>query len=245
MQVKLFFIRKTKALFLKLNLHEVFGWMNGFLHNLYYLNQFSEWASKITPNQYNDFYTNQFGSNKRFELYKNIYEIELKNDDHINYLEFGVAYGNTFRWWTDNVKNPNSKFYGFDTFEGLPEDWHLFKKGEMSPDGKYPEIAGDRHQFIKGLFQETLVAFIKEFKDDKRKVIHLDADLYSSTHFVLSILAPYLRKGDILIFDEFGVPTHEFKSFMEFTSSFYIKYEMLSSVNNYFQLAVKITDMPY
>jgi hypothetical protein len=245
MEFKLFLIRKIKALYLRFKLHKIFGIFNSFFYNLYYLNKFSEWASKNRDFKFNDFYSKSFVSNKRFELYQQIYDNELKNDDNINYLEFGVAYGNTFRWWTTNVKSVDAKFYGFDTFEGLPEDWHLFKKGDMSPDGKFPEIQGTRHTFVKGLFQNTLIDFLKRFNDDKRKVIHIDADLYTSTLFVLTTLAPLLRKDDIIIFDEFGVPTHEFKAFTEFVTSFYVKYQLITSVNNYFQLAIKIVETPF
>lgn len=41
----------------------------------------------------------------------------------------------------------------------------------------------------------------------------LDADLYPATLFTLTILAPYLNKGDIKLFDEFVVPTHEFMAY--------------------------------
>jgi hypothetical protein len=245
MKVQLFFIRKIKGIFLKLKLHVIFGWTNGFMKNLFYLNEFSKWRSKHSKVPFNDFYTLKFGSTKRFDIYDNIHETELKKDKNINYLEFGVAYGKTFRWWTENIKHPEARFFGFDTFEGLPEDWHLYKKGDMSPDGKYPVIEGNRHEFITGLFQETLYKFLDRFEDNKRKVIHLDADLYTSTLFVLTSLAKYLKPGDIIIFDEFGVPTHEFKAWTEFVKSFYIEYEVLGAVNNYFQLSLKITKTPF
>jgi O-methyltransferase len=47
-------------------------------------------------------------------------------------------------------------------------------------------------------------------------------------------------KGDIIIFDEFNVPMHEFKAFAEWVSSYYIKYEVIGAVNNFYQIAVKI-----
>ena len=69
----------------------------------------------------------------------------------------------------------------------------------------------------------------------------MDADLYSSTLFVLSNLIPYLRKDDILIFDEFGVPTHEFRAFTDVVSSYSLKFEVLGAINNYLQVAIKLT----
>jgi hypothetical protein len=74
----------------------------------------------------------------------------------------------------------------------------------------------------------------------RRKVIHLDADLYSSTLYVLTSMAPYLQAGDILIFDEFNVPLHEFKALMDFESAYYIKYDVIASMNNYFHVALKL-----
>ena len=111
----------------------------------------------------------------------------------------------------------------------------------MSSGNEQPPMPGNRHQYFQGLFQETLPGFIKNYKhSSKRKLIHMDADLYSSTLFVLTSLSPYIRKGDIILFDEFNVPMHEFKAFKEWTESFYIDYEVLGAVNNFYQTAIKI-----
>ena len=130
--------------------------------------------------------------------------------------------------------------FGFDTFEGLPEKWGTFAKGSMS--FGVPELNDDRHEFFKGLFQHTLVDFLKQGKlnQGNRKIIHLDADLFSSTLFVLTTMHPYLRKDDIILFDEFNVPNHEFLAFEQYTTSFYVNYEVIGAVNNYFQLAIKL-----
>jgi signal peptidase I len=53
-------------------------------------------------------------------------------------------------------------------------------------------------------------------------------------------MTPYLKTGDIIFFDEFNVPMHEYKAFTEWTKSFYIKYEVIGSVNNFYHTAVKI-----
>ena len=110
----------------------------------------------------------------------------------------------------------------------------------MTSNNKKPEIDGDRHQFHQGLFQVTLPAFLKSFSSNRRKVIHLDADLFSSTLFVLTSLSPFIKKGDILIFDEFNVPNHEFQAFILWVESYYIEYTVLGEVNNFYQTAIRI-----
>ncbi len=68
-------------------------------------------------------------------------------------------------------------------------------------------------------------------------MIHMDADLFSSTIFVLSQLYPFLMKGDIIFFDEFNVANHEFLAFKIFTESFYVKLRPVGAVNNFYQTA--------
>lgn len=241
MKRTLYFIRMTKGLFVRFKLHAVFGPLAWFLENLLYLTKFSKWKASTPAPAFSDFFNKNVDYNNRYKLYKHVLESEVLNSP-IHYTEFGVAQGHSFRWWLENNTNPNSKFTGFDTFTGLPEDWNfLYKKGDMSDKGKIPVIEDKRAELKAGLFQETLPDYLKEFCDtSRRNVIHMDADLYSSTYYVLNSIAPYLKKGDIIMFDEFFVPTGEFKAFTEFTSSYYIKYELIGAVNNYLQLAVKI-----
>ena len=110
----------------------------------------------------------------------------------------------------------------------------------MSANNEAPVIEGSRHRFIQGLFQQCLPEFLKTFDFNKRTVVHMDADLYTATLYVLTSLAPYLKKGDIIFFDEFNVPNHEYKALTEFVSAYYIDYEVLGAVNNFYQLAIKI-----
>ena len=69
----------------------------------------------------------------------------------------------------------------------------------------------------------------------------LDADLYSATLYVLTSIAPFLKKDDIILFDEFAVPTHEFKAYYEFVQSFYIKMDLIAAANNYYFSAFKVS----
>lgn len=203
-----------------------------------HLAQLSRFVHKNKKAGHSDFYTWQFFYNKREELHEHI--IASEKIDEVNYLEFGVSRGKSFRWWSDKLKNPNCRFYGFDTFSGLPEDWGPFKAGDMSNGNEPPEMDDDRCSFYQGLFQQTLVPFLADFDDSKRKIIHMDADLYSATLYVLTLMTPYLKPGDIILFDEFNVPMHEYKAFTEWANSFYVKYEVIGSVNNFYCTAVKI-----
>jgi O-methyltransferase len=239
MNTKLFFIRKLKALFLRLNLHILFEPFFNLVLNFAYLTRLSKWRKINTKLPFDDFYNKKVKYEDRFKLHEYVFETE-KLEREINYLEFGVADGISFKWWINKNKNINSKFIGFDTFTGLPEDFGVMKKKDFDTKGILPDINDSRAEFRAGLFQHSLPKFIKEFNFDKRTVLHMDADLYSSTLFVLTMLGLKIKKDDIIIFDEFGVPTHEFRAFCDFFDSYMIQYKILGAINNYLQLAIKI-----
>jgi hypothetical protein len=54
------------------------------------------------------------------------------------------------------------------------------------------------------------------------------------------MFAPYLKSGDILIFDEFAVPRHEFLAFTNFVDAYRVDYEIIAAYNNFFFVAVKL-----
>ena len=236
---KLFFIRKAKGLFLLFRLHFFLSPFEGLFFNLAYLIRFSKWRSKHGGKGVTDFFSWKFDYQKRYGLYQHLLEAYHLNGP-IDYLEFGVAAGLSIKWWVLNNKDSGSSFTGFDTFTGLPENWKMFKAGDMTNQGTFPDVADQRCQFKAGLFQDTLPLFLSDHAGTRQAIYHLDADLYSSTLYVLTTLAPILKKGDILIFDEFGVPTHEFRAFQDFTGSYYLKYEVLAANNNYYQAAFRI-----
>jgi hypothetical protein len=201
--------------------------------------ELSKWIAINKKECKNDFYTFKFDYQKRESLYEQVIT-DFDLDTNIDYLEFGVSKGTSFKWWINRIQNPDAKFYGFDTFTGLPESWGKFKKGDMGNGNTPPEIDDGRHLFYQGLFQQTLLPFLSDYKAGKRKVIHMDADIYSATLYVLTLITPFLKSGDILFFDEFNVPLHEYKAFNEWTRSFYIEYEVLGGVNNFYQAAIMI-----
>lgn len=239
MRFKLYLIRKTKALFIRLQLHRIVEPFSGMLLNLAYLSKISKWVKENRNIELNDFYASKWDYERRYKLYEYILGKE-KLTEQLTYLEFGVAGGLSFKWWVSHNKHPESRFYGFDTFEGLPENWGHFKAGDMSTGSQFPEINDNRGAFVKGLFQDTLPPFLKERTPRGRLLVHLDADLYSSTLYVLTSMAPYLKPGDILMFDEFTVPRHEFLAYTNFLQSYYLKFDLIAAQNNYFFVAFKM-----
>jgi hypothetical protein len=200
------------------------------------------WISKRGNNvPFNDFFKLKRDYPARVKLHEFVAERYNLDTQKIHYLEFGVASATSFKWWLARNGNPDSAFFGFDTFEGLPEAWGTYSKGAMS--FGLPDITDPRAYFYKGLFQDTLYGFLKTYEEDETalRVIHLDADLYSSTLFALTMLAPYLRAGDLLFFDEFNVPNHEFAAWEAFIKSYYFEYEVVGAVNNFYQTGFRLT----
>lgn len=156
------------------------------------------------------------------------------------YLEFGVYSGNTINHIAGEINNKS--VYGFDSFEGLPEDWRSgFEKG-MFKVQNLPEVKTNV-SLIKGLFDETIPEFVSDHKD-KCAFVHIDCDLYSSTKTVFDNFSEQIVSGTVIVFDEyFNYPNwqeHEYKAFKEFIEKKNLKYEYLGYVYTHEQVAVKI-----
>ena len=97
----------------------------------------SSWISQNRNLAYNDYYSGKGSYYDRYKLYQHIVDNEIK-ETAINYLEFGVGDGETMKWWAKNLTNKHNLFYGFDTFQGIPEAWGVYEKGAFSQHGKKP-----------------------------------------------------------------------------------------------------------
>lgn len=218
------------------------GPVSGTLTNALNMGHMSNWRKQHPVKGYNDFYQENWDYDRRYKLYEAIAQQEGLNNVPIDYFEFGVAGGYSFKWWLQQNSNPASRFFGFDTFEGLPEKWGAFEKGSMAYSVESLGITDNRASFYKGLFQQTLVPFLEQYDNRNKKLVHIDSDLFSSALFTMSQLYRFLKPGDILVFDEFAVPQHEFLAFKIFTESFYVDYEVIGAANNYLFVAVKIVN---
>jgi len=173
----------------------------------------------------------------RFALFESLFK--RLGDGPVLYLEFGVYEGDSLRFWSRNLTHPDSRLFGFDSFEGLPESWHEDSpRGRFDRGGAVPRIDDSRVQFVKGWFDYSLSVF--EMPEHERLVVSLDADLYSSTKCVLDWLTPQLRPGDILYFDEFFDRHHELRALDEFLASSRITLKLVGATRSLTEVAFEV-----
>ena len=153
--------------------------------------------------------------------YKNYHKFIIeraKENDEFNkkfYLEFGVFVGNTINFFS---KYANT-IYGFDSFEGLREDWAgtSYPRGTLNLNKKLPKLNKNVIAVV-GWVQDTLRPFLEKYKPEIN-FVHLDMDTYESTKFVLTKIKPYLVKNCIISFDELynfsGWEVGEYKALKE------------------------------
>lgn len=150
-------------------------------------------------------------------LYQYAHETVVKSGP-IDFFEFGVFQGNSFKQWMDINQHPESRFFGFDSFEGLPEAWESCKleKGHFSTDGALPETDDPRASFVKGFFNKSLRPFLETYEQKNQMVLHIDCDLCSSCLYTLITMDPFIERGTLIVFDDFGV-ADEFAALHHYT----------------------------
>lgn len=153
-------------------------------------------------------------------------------------LEFGVRYGISTRWIAEACGD--RMVHGFDSFAGLPETWRDQPKGAYSTHGEAPELPANV-VLHTGWFQDTLPVFAREIgwieavspgPSAAVRFAHIDCDLYSATKTVLDGIAPGIRPGTVLVFDEYvvnqGWREDEYKAFQEAVAERGFQYEYLA-----------------
>ena len=126
-------------------------------------------------------------------------------------LEFGVFRGVSINYLAKRA--PNCKVIGFDSFEGLKENWYGTKReaGYFNTSGKLPSVL-ENVELVGGWFSDTLPLWNKENSDliQDIRVIHIDCDTYESTKYLLEVMIPICRDETVFIFDEYlGYPGWE------------------------------------
>lgn len=141
----------------------------------------------------------------------------LEGNDRKICLEFGVYKGRSINYFSKKLTD--KKFYGFDSFVGLQENWIGTSKvkGAFNLKNKLPRT-NTNVKLIEGWFDKTLPKFLTNLQEDLA-FIHIDCDTYESSSYILGQIKPYLKKGVLILFDEFfGYPNYkqgEYKALIE------------------------------
>ena len=223
-----------------------------------------DWLGKILPDSFAFRYFSrlpEFNTWKKnhikdttpsFEQREQLYEFLYKNKvngEAINYFEMGVWFGAAIKSWNQLDSNPQSKYFGFDTFTGLPETWEGLtanaEPGTFNVGGSIEnvKINDSRVELIEGLFQDTVPGFLSKTELDYQRtnIIHIDSDLYTSALYCLTKFDHIMKAGDIIIFDEFS-SMDEFWALSDYCKSYRRSYQVLGHAGSYFQyLAIELT----
>ena len=145
-------------------------------------------------------------------------------------LDLGVYKGGSTRALAKTF--PENHIHGFDSFEGLPEDWAHVTKGAFGDiKGVLPDMP-DNVTLYKGWFDETLPMWLEDHGDKPISILRVDCDIYSSTKTIFDVLEPLIQAGTWIVFDELiglrGWEQHEYKAFLEFIERTGLKHEYIA-----------------
>ena len=134
------------------------------------------------------------------------------------YAEFGVYGAGSFSIAYRTAVEAHSlrRFWGFDSFKGLPEieagpDAHpRWSKGRFaaSEDDFHAAcvengVPRSAYDVVPGFFSDTLDKMSPAEPPTEIAFAHVDCDLYTSTVSVLNFLEPRLKNGMIVSFDDY------------------------------------------
>ncbi|MGI9324967.1 MAG: TylF/MycF/NovP-related O-methyltransferase [Pseudomonadales bacterium] len=140
-----------------------------------------------------------------------------------DYLEFGVFNGTSLSCVhrvLNELNMDSVRCFGFDSFEGLPQEAAHDDEGIWFP-GQFAcridvtrkllserDVDWKRVALVKGWFNDTLnTKTVDHYGIASTSIVMIDCDLYSSTARCLEFVAPLLTDNSVLIFDDWN--SHE------------------------------------
>jgi predicted O-methyltransferase YrrM len=177
-----------------------------------------------------------------YDLHDWVVRSQLSNLlDHGNIVEFGVATGRTLNHIARLM--PHKTVHGFDSFQGLPEDWtSRMPRGFFARDN-LPKVRSNCRLHV-GWFDDTLPKWAKSHGDVPIQLLHIDSDLYSSAVTILKELSDLIVPNTVIIFDEYinypGWQQDEFRAWQEFVQERNIKYQYIGYVSKHQKVAVRV-----
>lgn len=134
------------------------------------------------------------------ESREKIFEVIFRQLENVpgDIFEFGVSSGRSFHTFLKRC--PDRHVYGFDSFEGLPEEWWTRPKGAFKAEP--PKFTEPNGTLVQGWFEDTLPGFFSNYRQPIA-LIHVDCDIYSAAKYSLSHALPLCGVGSIVLFDEY------------------------------------------
>jgi hypothetical protein len=164
------------------------------------------------------------------------------------FVELGFCTGKTINFIA--ALKPTKIIYGFDSFEGMAEDWDKgyvqIRKGTFKVvDQNFVPPVLNNVKLYKGWFKDTLPKFVEEILQDKPiAFLHVDCEIYSSTKEAFDALHNHIVPGTVILFDEFynypEFEKHEYKAFVEFLKSKNLKAEYLGFNKKHEQVVIRV-----
>jgi predicted O-methyltransferase YrrM len=145
------------------------------------------------------------------------------------WLEFGVFKGYSINYL---ARSAPGKVFGFDSFQGLEEDWKGVghAKGTFDLAGRLPRVRPNV-SLAPGWFRDTLPDFLAA-NPEPVALLHLDCDTYEATAEVLGLIKGRLTPKSIIIFDDYhgfwGYREGQFKAWAEFVAVEGLAYRYLA-----------------
>ena len=163
-------------------------------------------------------------------LNKIIYNLYIDNIEG-DYTEFGCFTGSclvhSHRCFKKYFKNNKPLIYGFDSFEGFPEEIHEEFKSENFMNNfenvKTLEKKYEGINIVKGFFSDSLNEIEIKGKIKNISLAFIDCDLAVSSHDVFKFIKPRLNNGAFIMIDDyFNLDTNKNSIQQEFVKHFEI-----------------------
>jgi Macrocin-O-methyltransferase (TylF) len=174
-----------------------------------------------------------YRTDRRFRYRTDLFDLAAQGiaGQQVLYLEFGVAEGESLRYWSGLLRHPHAHLHGFDSFEGLPSNWSAtHKKGTFSTGGRMPVFDDQRVKLFKGWFEDTIPGY--EPPGHEVLFVNIDADLYTSTAVALTGIQEMIKPGDFLYFDEFAQVFDELRAFDELIDRTGMQFEFVGATRD-------------
>lgn len=159
---------------------------------------------------------------EKYSALKKVHYLSAIEGVEGDYLEFGVFTGSSFchsircckQLLKLNSNLENTKFYGFDSFEGFGD----LEKGDEHPfytdhnfetnydmvKRRVQKVSGIfSFRLIKGFFSESLKKGSNHHGIKKSRIVFIDSDTYSSSRDAFNFILDTVQPGTFIILDDY------------------------------------------